>query len=230
MIDWHSHILPAMDDGARTPAESRALLEQLALQGVDTAAATPHFYANRESPAQFLARRRRALDALQQEMGADGPRILPGAEVRYYPGIARLDGLDALRIEGTRVLLLEMPENRWPDSTVQELLRLSGMRRLRIVLAHVERYRALQSPEVWPVLLDSGIRMQVNADYFLSWKTRRRALSALDRGEIHFLGSDCHNLTARPPRLGEARSCIVKRLGADFFAQMDGYGYAMLSV
>ncbi len=229
MIDWHSHILPAMDDGARDPAESRVLLEQLSLQGVDTVVATPHFYANREPIARFLSRRRCALDTLRQEMGTDGPRILPGAEVRYYPGISQLNGLDALRIADTRLLLLEMPEIRWSGSTVQELLRLSCTNHCRIVLAHVERCCFLQPPDVWSTLLNSGIRMQVNGDCFLSWRTRRRVLSMLDRGEVHFLGSDCHNLTTRPPRLGEACRYIERKLGADFLEQMVGYGYTMLS-
>lgn len=230
MIDWHSHILPAMDDGARDPSESRALLEELTRQGITAVIATPHFYANDESVAQFLARRAQAMDTLRREMGDSGPCVRPGAEVRYYPGISRLEGLNELRIEGTRLLLLEMPETRWPGSVVRELLDLSGVRGTRIVLAHVERCRGFQSPDVWPALLENGIRMQVNASYFLSWQTRRRALSALVQGEVHFLGSDCHNMTARPPRIGEARLRIEKKLGADFLAQMDAYGCRRLNL
>ncbi len=228
MIDWHSHILPSMDDGARDLRESRALLEALARQGVTTVIATPHFYANDESVARFLSRRASALEQLQREMGDRGPRILPGAEVRYYPGIARLQDLKSLRIGGTRLLLLEMPETRWSGSVVRELLDLSGRDGTCIVLAHVERCRRFQSTDVWHTLLDNGIRMQVNAGCLLSWKTRRKALSALTRGEVHFLGSDCHNLTARPPRIGAAAACIEKKLGADFRAQMEAWGHAQL--
>ena len=45
MIDWHSHILPEMDDGSRDTDESIAMLEALKHQGVDTVIATPHFHA-----------------------------------------------------------------------------------------------------------------------------------------------------------------------------------------
>ena len=46
MIDWHSHILPAMDDGSHDETESLAMLSSMADQGVDTVIATPHFLAN----------------------------------------------------------------------------------------------------------------------------------------------------------------------------------------
>ena len=54
MIDFHTHILPGMDDGSRSVAESIAMLRAQAEQGVTTVIATPHFYANDESVATFL--------------------------------------------------------------------------------------------------------------------------------------------------------------------------------
>ena len=45
MIDFHSHILPGMDDGSKSTQESLEMLDMLRAQGVDTVAATPHFYA-----------------------------------------------------------------------------------------------------------------------------------------------------------------------------------------
>ena len=49
MIDWHSHVLPQMDDGSKSAEESLAMLKMQSEQGVDTVIATPHFYANDES-------------------------------------------------------------------------------------------------------------------------------------------------------------------------------------
>ena len=56
MIDFHSHILPGMDDGSSSPEESLAMLEVSAEQGVDEIFATSHFYPDEEDPASFLAR------------------------------------------------------------------------------------------------------------------------------------------------------------------------------
>ena len=64
MIDWHSHILPGMDDGSRNVTESIALLNMQTSQGIRTVIATPHFYANDESVETFLERRRNAYEAL----------------------------------------------------------------------------------------------------------------------------------------------------------------------
>ena len=58
MIDWHSHILPGMDDGSKDPEESIAMLDMLEQQGIDTVIATPHFYANEETTEEFLGRRK----------------------------------------------------------------------------------------------------------------------------------------------------------------------------
>lgn len=109
MIDFHSHILPGMDDGSQTVEESLTLLEMLRAQGVDTVAATPHFYARENSPEVFLRRRREAWERLNARLTPGGPQVLLGAEVRYYRGISRLEELHRLCLSGTHVLLLEMP-------------------------------------------------------------------------------------------------------------------------
>lgn len=228
MIDWHTHVLPGMDDGSRSVEESLSLLRMLAQQGVHIVMATPHFYAGSESVDAFLARRKTAYDNLQQAFPADTPEILLGAEVRYYPGISRLADLKRLRIEGTKLLLLEMSMERWTEYTVRELVELASSGDLSLILAHVERYRSLQSSDVWNRLYESGIRMQVNAGFFIGLPTKRKALALLRDGGIHFLGSDCHNLKTRPPRVGKACEMIRKKFGDEFLAEWNDYGEAVL--
>lgn len=228
MIDWHSHILPAMDDGSRSVAEGLSLVAALSDQGVDTVVATPHFYANDEGVQQFLSRRKQCFDLLREQLTPDGPRILLGAEVRYYPGIGRLADLKGLCIEGSNLLLLEMPFERWTEYTVREVIELAGSGGVTVVLAHIERYLRLQSGDVWQRLIDGGVLMQVNAGFFCGPLSRRRALRLLTRGRIHLIGSDCHNMTSRPPRLGKAFMIIEKKLGGHFASQMHEYGQSLL--
>lgn len=228
MIDWHSHILPGVDDGSRNVAESVSLLNMQMSQGVSTVVATPHFYANDESVESFLDRRRGALERLKAELPERSPEIRLGAEVRYYQGISRMLGLKDLRVEGSKILLLEMPMSKWTEYMVRELVELSGMGGIRIVLAHVERYLGLQKQDVWTRMYESGILTQVNASFFISLASRRRALSLLRDGNIHFLGSDCHNVTSRPPQIGKAFEMIQKKLGDEYISQMNEYGYSML--
>ena len=59
MIDWHSHILPGMDDGSHDVTESLCLINMQMAQGVRTVIATPHFYADDETVASFLDRRKK---------------------------------------------------------------------------------------------------------------------------------------------------------------------------
>lgn len=229
MIDWHSHILPAMDDGSKDVAESISMLGMQTSQGVATVIATPHFYANDETVASFIERRAKAYEALKEQLGENGPHILLGAEVRYYQGISRLEGLKDLTIEGSKLLLLEMPMSVWTETMVRELVELSGKNSVRIVMAHVERYIKLQRSAVWNRLLESGIMMQVNASFFTSLASRRKAITLLQDGVVQFLGSDCHNLTTRPPVLGQAAEVIRRKLGNGFLDQMQEYGYSLLT-
>ena len=229
MIDWHNHVLPEMDDGSHSVAESIAMMQAQAAQGVTTVIATPHFYANDESVELFLARRSHSAERLQKHLADNGlPSLRLGAEVRYYPGISRMKNLTALCIEGSKLLLLEMPADRWTESMVRELIDLSGKDGIRLVLAHVERYPALQSKAVWSRLLASGILMQTNASLYSAFTTKRKALSLLNGGYIHLIGSDCHNMTSRPPQIGKAFDAIQKRFGADYLSQMNEFGYSLL--
>lgn len=229
MIDFHSHILPAMDDGSRSVEESRAMLERLASQGVTKVIATPHFYANRESVSAFLERRRVAYETLTAAADPAWPTVVPGAEVRYYRGIGGLDGLKDLCIGDSNVLLLEMTSIRWTESVIREIVNFAYGSNLTVVLAHVERYFRSQSPDVWTTLRENGVRMQLSCDYFKRWFDRRKALNLIQSGQVQMLGTDCHNLTDRAPDMDCAISAIRDRFGEDFLREMDSFGEALLS-
>lgn len=228
MIDWHTHILPAMDDGSKDIDESISLLQMLSEQGITTTAVTPHFYANDESVDEFLDRRKSAYDALMQNHFDNMPKLLMGAEVRYYPGIGNLDDLDKLCISDTEILLLEMPFVRWTEYTVRELLSIANLSGVKIVLAHIERYLSMQNEEVWNKLYESGILMQVNASFFTDAGTRRKAVNLFKKGGIHLLGSDCHNIKHRPPHIGAAYEIIRRKFGDEVLSQFIEFGEALL--
>ncbi len=228
MIDWHSHILPEMDDGSKNTEESLKLLRMQSEQGVDVVIATPHYYAEEEKLCDFLSRREQSFRSLQKNLLSEHPKILLGAEVRYYPGISLMEDIKQLCIEGTSLLLLEMPFSEWTEYTVREVLKLSHFSGVTVILAHMERYLSFQNKEVWRRFKDSGILMQVNASFFLQFSTKRKALGFLKNAEVHFLGSDCHNITSRPPHIGSALDLIRKKFGDQFVYQMQEFGYSLL--
>lgn len=223
MTDFHSHILPKIDDGSRSTEESILMLKALRQQGVDRVVATPHFYANDESVSEFLARRQASYIELMISLPPDMPEIIQGAEVKFYDGISRLQELKSLCIQGTKLLLLEMPFTKWTEYTIRELIDISSDGKVTLVLAHIERYMKFQKPDVFYRLLDSGILMQINASFINDFFTGRKAIGLLKKGAVHFLGSDCHNMNDRAPDIGRAFRTIEKKLGKEFNSSFDDY-------
>lgn len=213
MIDLHTHVLPSLDDGSGSVEESVKLLEMLAAQGVKKVFATPHFLADRDTPASFFERRARAYESLLSVDPKACENLFLGAEVAYFQGISRMSALSDMRLGKTKLLLLEMPQERWSDYTVRELSALACSGSIRPVLAHVERCMQYQPTSVFRSLLDGGIIMQANASFFIRPATSRKALKLYKRGMIHAVASDCHNIHLRPPRIGEALAIIAERLG-----------------
>lgn len=216
MVDFHSHILPEMDDGSGSVEESVEMLSALARQGIDKVIATPHFYANDESVPDFLIRREKSFADLSVSLDEDLPDILLGAEVKYYEGISRMAELEALCIGNTGLLLLEMPMKRWTEYTLRELIDISCSGKITLVLAHVERYLSLQHTGTIEYLLKNGILLQINAGFLCGTFSKRKALGLLKRQAVHFIGSDCHNMSDRPPDIGRAYEIILKKLGNGF--------------
>ena len=229
MIDFHSHILPGIDDGSKSSDMSLRMISALADQGVDTIAATSHYYATDRTPERFLQRRSEAFERIKGKLPEGSPKILLGAEVLYFPGISRMDELPELCLEGTKLLLLEMPFTTWTENMVREVNELSHASPCTIMLAHIERYYFMQPASVWDDLLNHGVLMQANADFFLPFATRRKALRLLREGRIHLLGSDCHNTTSRAPHMAEARETIRRRLGEEILDEIDSLGRELLA-
>lgn len=223
MIDFHSHILPAMDDGSKNTEESLAMLDSLRLQGIKHVVATPHFNANDISVEAFLERRQKSFDKLNAVLDGEYPEILLGAEIRYYEGISKLEQLEDLCVQGSRLLLVEMPSGRWNEYALNELMNIYSQRRCTLVLAHIERYMNYQSADVFDKLLANDILMQVNAGFVTGLFTKRKAIKLFKNERIHFIGSDCHNMTTRPPEIAKAYELIGKKIGKQFLNDLIDY-------
>lgn len=214
MIDFHTHILPNVDDGSKGVEESAFMLTRLFEQGVNKVIATPHFYANDESVDEFLLRRNAAFEKLSKN-GCDVSKIILGAEVRYYDGISHLQDLKKLRIEGTRFLLLEMPFNKWTDYAINEVIDIANRGKISLVLAHIDRYLPIISKSVIAKLSANGVLFQANSSFFDSFFKASKAIKMLKENKIHFLGSDSHNMSDRSPNMNYAINVIKKKLGND---------------
>ncbi len=199
MIDIHTHILPGIDDGSKSSEESIQMLRTEARQGIDEVVLTPHFYADQNSISEFLERRERAWNRLEPHLTDALPQLRLGAEVQYFEGICRAEGLERLKIQDSDLLLLEMPFSKWSERMVEDVLELNDRDDMQILLAHVERYISFENKKYYSRLLDDGVLFQSNISFFMRWQTRLEAMSMLNKGMIHVLGSDCHSMKHRPP-------------------------------
>ena len=218
IIDFHTHILPGIDDGSHNVEESIALLRKEAEQGITHVVATPHFYPQYDTPERFLERRAEAEAILREEMSKHTglPKLSVGAEVYFFNGISDSDAILPLTIDKKRCILIEMPLGPWPEKVYRELEDIYCKQNLLPVVAHVERYLGrFRTFGIPGRLAELPVLVQANAEFFLDKRTSAKALRMLKKDQIHLLGSDCHNLSSRSPNLMEAVALIEKRLGRE---------------
>ena len=201
MIDIHTHILPGIDDGSKNVEMSVAMLREQAAQGIKEVVFTPHFYASEVSPDYFLRRRERSWQELKPFMEPGFPEVHFGAEVLYFNGMGRVEEVKKLCIDNTEYMLLEMPYSKWTSQMVNDIYDLMYKQNLKLIMAHIERCMFFQPGELYDDLLENGVVMQSNVSFFTNWKTKMKAKHLFNRGRIHIIASDCHNMTSRAPDL-----------------------------
>ena len=207
IVDFHSHVLPGIDDGSDSVEQSIAMLQMEAEQGIEHVVATPHFYPRYHSPEDFLSRRAEAERILRAEMAhhKDLPRLSVGAEIHFFSGIANSDVLQELTIDKKGCIILEMPLSPWTESMYKEIEGIAVKQGITPVIAHIDRYiRPFRTHGIPERLAELPVLVQANASFFLKASTRRLALRLLREDKIHLIGSDCHNTNDRKPNLGEA--------------------------
>lgn len=219
MFDIHTHILPGIDDGSQSVEESLAMIQELARQGVTGIAATPHFYGHRSSPEHFFQKRQLAWERLAPQIPSGLPEIRLGAEVQYFEGINHYEGLEQFCIQGTQLLLVEMPTCTWTARMLAAVCEINRRSTTTVLLAHMERYLPYGNMDAVEELMDQGVLVQVSTGFFQEKK--RVALKLLRGGYIHFLGSDAHNMTIRKPDFAPAVAFIRKKKELQWLQELE---------
>lgn len=232
MIDFHSHILPGIDDGSDSLETSIQMLQMEAQQGISCVVATPHFYAQKDKLESFLERRAGAEQALRAEMLKHPglPEMRIGAEVRFYRGISQSEFLKQLTIGDSKAVLIEMPQCAWDESICSELGAIWQWQGLIPIIAHVERYLTpWNMGAVMRRLSMLPVYVQASAEFFLGRRTAAKAMRMLKADQIHLLGSDCHDLSSRKPNMDAAIDRITQKLGADALCRIGDYETRLLN-
>lgn len=230
--DFHSHILPGVDDGSRSVEESLQMLQMEWDQGFTHVVATPHFYPNHDTPEKFLNRRTAAMETLRAAMAGrnDLPQVILGAEVYYFSGISESDILFKLTSGQKSYIILEMPTVPWTESMFRELETIHAKHGITPIIAHIDRYiRPFRTYGIPERLEELPVLVQANGEFFLRPTTAPMAMRLLRKERIHLLGSDCHNLSSRKPDLGRAVQIIEKTLGSSAISRLREFENLVLS-
>lgn len=225
MIDFHSHILPYMDDGAQDVEMSAKMLELSKQQGVNTIVATPHYYARKGTVAEFLLKREESFNKLKEYIAKnnlDVPEIVLGAEVAFSEEILSLD-IKKLCIEGTNFVLLELPFSYFNQWIYDEIYNMSMKNEVDFILAHIERYVGNKNDfSAIKPFFDLDMLIQVNADTFIDKHSKKIIQTLLKKYRIDLIGSDAHNLEKRVSNMDKAMKIIKKKYGENTLNKIMG--------
>lgn len=215
--DLHTHILPAVDDGAKNAEEALRLIDALSYQGVRNICFTPHFYTHHESMEDFLLRRNTSAKDFLPCVPED-VNIKLGAEVYVTKYLFSEDrDFTPLCIEGTSYMITEFPYgSEFSDKTMQMITNLRD-KGITPVLPHVERYpHLMKNKRTLEALIYSGVLIQSNAVSFTQFSTKRKLVKLLKDGCIHVLSSDAHSMTRNSPlAITEALEYIKSKCGEE---------------
>lgn len=232
-VDLHNHLIPAVDDGARTLSEAIECLRSLSEDGVGTVVATPHLLlpqlASVTEVERELSRHRRSFDALRAlaEREAGLPDLGLGQEIWASSAelIAPVLGCDGLGLAGTSYLLIEFGFDLQGTHTDVIDQVFEGGR--KVVIAHAERYRfperldPLETAAAWR---EAGALLQVNTGSFTGYyrvsnpEAQTLAWDLLEAGLIDLIATDHHG--SRRSR-GSPREAYEALAAAGYAAQAE---------
>ena len=226
--DLHSHLVPGVDDGARTLDEARDGIRRLIALGVRRMVTTPHLDGSLTRDRGSLEARLTEVDgawtSFQQMVEAEFPDLELHRGHEVMMDIPDPDLSDPrIRLAGTSFVLVEWPGLGVPPSTLPVIDMLVGSG-VRPIIAHPERYRGLARgmalPGEWRA---RGALLQVNYGSLVGMygdSPRKRAVTLLERGWADLMASDFHGRAHLSPSLREAKKILMEWGAAEEFGIM----------
>jgi len=214
MIDIHSHILPDLDDGARSWEEALKMAALAAEDGIQIMVATPHLFKDRFNNMEVINDKATILVKIQEFkeklFEEQIPlEILPGCDVHLC--LRALDLLEEDRIltinDTQSYMLLELPDMAIPPGMENICFQLKS-RGITPIITHPERHFLIREmPKKLKRFMDLGCLVQITASSVLGGFGRtvaRFTRELLKKGYVHVVASDAHNTRTRPPALRRA--------------------------
>jgi protein-tyrosine phosphatase len=214
MVDIHCHILPGLDDGAKSLEEALQMAEMAIEDGITHVVGTPHANGEYVFDSNLVGQRR---NELQSRIG---DRLTLGTGCDFHLSVENLEKIRSwpteYSINHKRYLLVEFADFAIPP-TAEEALHGLQLLGLSPIITHPERNQLIrtQPQRLWG-WLKQGCYAQVTAQSLLGkWgETARKQVEIwLDQNIVHFFASDAHNTTHRPLQLRQAYDLVAGRWG-----------------
>ena len=212
MIDFHSHIIHGVDDGAKSLNMSLEMLKIAENEGVEYICATPHFITEEFeiSRSEYIEKLDKLVTASREE--SFNIKILSGLEIYMHPNLPKLYKEKKIwGINDSEYLLIELPMGQFPmytEDVFYELMLLGA----KPILAHPERnLKIMKNHDLIINLINQGVMMQINAGSLLGdygKEIKKTAQEFLKSNMIHILVSDGHNIKSRKTKLKEAYTMV----------------------
>lgn len=214
ITDFHAHILPGADHGCTSRSVCEKQLQFAANYNVGTIVSTSHFYPHIHMAEEFVELRDRAFADMIDLTEEYGVEVIKGAEVQLCIGLDKMPGIEKLCIDGTNVMLVEIPDMPMCAEMYDTLSRLGS--KFDVLVAHTDRY----TRDVVDKIIYEGYKMQVNVNSLFDVIKRRSIKKIMDTGLVYALGSDIHgpdkavyaNMKKASVKLGDGFDIINTRM------------------
>ena len=224
MIDFHSHILPNVDDGSRSVEETFAMIKEAEKAGFEAIISTSHYmegyYETQNKERSFW------LEAMEKNFESQNinMKLYLGNEIYITENIIKiLEDDKASTINNTSYVLFEMPLNVEPMNLYEIVFEMIKCK-LVPILAHPERYSFVQKdPELIYDLMQKGVLMQSNYGSFIGMYGKGAEIIAtklLQNNMIQFLGSDVHRAKTIYPQIPAIIRELKEKVGEERVQEM----------
>jgi len=195
--DIHSHLIPGIDDGAKTMEESIEMIEEFVALGYTKLITTPHIMSHRFPNTRTILQD--GLRLLKEELVTRNITIEIEVASEYYLDDTVMELIDKRDILtfGDNYMLFEMSYVQ-PLHHLEEMIFEMKVAGYTPVLAHPERYVYMHDDfDKYRRLKEKGVLFQVNIPSlggYYSKPIQKIAKKLADEGMIDLIGSDCHKM------------------------------------
>lgn len=232
MIDIHTHILPGIDDGAKTEADSLEMARAAVAEGIHTIVATPHHKNGVfENTRENILTHTKILNELIEAEGIP-LEVIPGQETRINGEMVEdLEKGEILPIHDTKYVFVEFSSRDIPRYTEQLLYDIQVAGYIPIIVHPERNGEIIKEPNKLYRLIQQGSLAQITAGSIIGKfgkEVQKVSHQLIEANLAHFIASDAHNTSSRAFWMKDAYKEIKDRYGGEVAYTLKENSYLLL--